>query len=284
MRILCDIGGTYARVGLEEAGNIINVSKFEAAGFKDLQGCLLQYCADHNLKPKGALRIATAAYPDESGAWRFVNQNKWVIDPSKLEAKGWQVEKIINDFEASTWALLGLETDELDILKGAPKASGTKCIIGPGTGLGLGYLHHTQTPFVQKTHGGHMPIACETDAQFEAVQATKSSNLVVFENIVSGPGLQALRELYGEKKSLRLFHEFFGLFAANVVITGHAYDGLYLTGGVLEHLMKEGLFDFATFEKWFCIKGAPSVQTALENTPIIHVKTPYPAIKGLLHA
>ncbi len=284
MRILCDIGGTYARFGLEDAGEIINISKYEAAGFKNLHNCLLQYCADHTLKPKGSLRIATAAYPDETGAWRFVNNNKWVIDPAKLKPKGWTVEKIINDFEASTYALLGLGDDEFTVLKGAPKTSGTKCVIGPGTGLGLGYLHHLDPPFVQKTHGGHMPIACETDAQFEAVQAIKSSNLVVFENIFSGPGLQALRELYGEKKALRLFHEFFGLFAANVVITGHAYDGLYLTGGVLENLMEAGLFDFKTFEKWFCIKGALSVQTALENTPIIHVKTPYPALKGLLHA
>ena len=80
-----------------------------------------------------------------------------MIDPAKLKQDGWDVELILNDFEASVWALLKLQDGDIETLKEADGASSAKCLLGPGTGLGLGYLQGGDEIFVQKTHGGHMP-------------------------------------------------------------------------------------------------------------------------------
>jgi glucokinase len=205
-----------------------------------------------------------------------------VIDSAALEEKGWRIEIILNDFEAGVWALPGLKAENLTTLKPAPGASNGKCLLGPGTGLGLGYLHGSNaTLFVQKTHGGHMPLAARTDEQWTAAQTIKAQ---VFEHIVSGPGLQKLRGVYDPDTALRLFHEFFGLFAATAVIGGNAYGGVYLTGGVLESLIADDLFNFPLFEEWLCVQGAASVTRDLHATPVYHVTDPYPALKGLLNA
>ncbi len=281
MKIVCDIGGTFARFGLVQNGMVEKICKYKAAGFADFQTALGQYARDQGIETKTPLRIATAAYADENGAWRFVNNNPWIIEPQKIKAEGWDIEVILNDFEAATWALCNLKDVDINVLKAGRAQNDTKCLLGPGTGLGLGYLHGGA---VQKTHGGHMPAAAVSEEQWQAVQDIYKGVPVVFEDLVSGPALQELRARYDDKKALRLFHEFFGVFAANAVITGHAYGGLYLTGGVLENLIAESAFDFATFEKWFCIRGVASVQNALEHTPIIHITYPYPALKGLLNA
>ena len=300
MRILADIGGTYARFATETDGRLENIHKYEAEKFENLGQALAAYCKESNLENTGSLKIATAGY-EENGVWKFVNKNKWVIDPESLDR--WAVEGIWNDFEAATWALLDLKQDDVKILKNADGASNTKVLIGPGTGLGLGYL--------QKTHGGHMPVSALTDEQaliVQTVQRQKAEKTIpVFENFVSGAGLyniysalclvggkvpaakgpEDLLDLKGDitfKKTLDIFHEFFGLFAANAVITGHAYGGVYLTGGVLQHLINAKLFDPSLFAKWFCLNAVASVKRDLQNTPVIYITDPYPALRGLQHA
>lgn len=315
MEILADIGGTYARFGVRTHAGPREIRKYKAASFPGLAEALEMYCSDIRVEPSGILRIATAGYED-GGLWKFVNKNRWVIDPAALEKAGWRVPVILNDFEAATWALKTLDGGELDVLRVGEGASGNYCLIGPGTGLGLGYMPGgagagvgARPATVQKTHGGHMPVAAVTDEQWLVVQTVrrlgKSGAVPVFEDFVSGPGLY---ELYAARcliagrpcrlscaeelaenphdaeagAALRLFHEFFGLFAATAVVCGHAYGGLYLGGGVTDRLAGAGLFDFAHFEKFFTLDVAASVRRDLSATPVIRVVSPYPALKGLM--
>lgn len=272
MSLVCDIGGTYIRIAQVETPTPIHIRKYAVADFPDLQSALADYCKTYTLSIGGDLMIATAGYED-AGVWKFVNQNTWIIDPRDLEAAGWSVQKILNDFEAAAWRLLEYQDEQ-----------GTVCLIGPGTGLGLAYLHTGDRPYVQKTHGGHIPVAAITDEQWAAIRTLPKTRTPVFENLVSGPGLQHLRAHYDEDCANRLFHEFFALFAATTVVTVHAYDGLYLTGGVLENLIKEGKFDQPLFEKYFHLNLVDSVARDLKATPITILKDPYPALKGLLYA
>jgi glucokinase len=311
MRILADIGGTFVRFGIEAQGLLRAVKKYKAAAFDTFEAALAAYCHENTVEAHGALRIATAGY-DDGGVWKFVNQNTWQIDPKQLRALGWDVEYILNDFEAATWALRALDADEYKTLKPASGASSTLCLMGPGTGLGLGYLHRGgEKPFVQKTHGGHMPVAASTEEQWLVVQTVyrlaRHEKVPVFENFVSGPGLysiykaaclmagkpqraQSAEDLLDFKNdaevqfSLRLFHEFMGLFAANAVVTGHAYGGLYLWGGVLDRLEEQALFDFPRFGEFFTLDVAASVRRDLRATPIKRVTMPYLALKGLMVA
>lgn len=308
MEILADIGGTYARFAVASPAGPRETKKYRAADFAGLSEALETYCSELRIEPSGILRIATAGYED-GGVWKFINKNRWVIDPKKLEKSGWRVPVILNDFEAATWALKSLNADERKILRDGPGASANFCLAGPGTGLGLGYMMNGENPAVQKTHGGHMPVAAITDEQWLVVQTVrrlrKSETVPVFENFVSGSGLYdiyaarcliagkpcrlpAVEHLVENPKdreaaaALRLFYEFFGLFAATAVISGHAYGGLYISGGIVERLAERDLFDFPTFEKFFTLNVADSVRHDLAATPIFRITTPYPALKGLM--
>lgn len=308
MTVLCDIGGTFARFAL--ADSIAQARKYTAADFESFEAALESFCAQAGVKDKSGLRIATAAYPDKNGAWRFVNRNPWVIDPAALKKQGWSVEIILNDFAAAVWGLQSLNDKTHKILKpGVARADLPQCLTGPGTGLGLGYLVPTpRGPHVQRTHGGHMLAAALTLEQREIITLVEKQKtegtIPVFENFVSGLGLfNIYKGLAGSKaklnapedmfdhlddafvqKSIRLFHEFFGLFAQTAVVTGHAYGGLYLTGGVLDRLVESNRFDFAAFEKFFVLEGVASVKQALAETPVIYVTEPYLALKGLVNA
>lgn len=280
MSLVCDIGGTFARFGVITSGAISNIQKLRVDDFDGLQDAIQAY----GVAAPGALRIATAAYPDAEGLWRFVNENPWVIDVEALRGQGWDVEIIMNDFEAATCALKGMGEEDVKVLYAERGARNSRCILGPGTGLGLGYLHAGDV--VQKTHGGHMPIASLNDEHGQVIKALRAEveGDVVFEHIVSGPGLMGLKGMYDDAAAYRLFHEFMGVFAATALVAGHAYGGLYLTGGVLDRLEEEGRFDFKTFHEAMCFGAVDSVREALEATPIYKVTDPYPALKGLIHA
>lgn len=308
MFVVADIGGTFVRLAQVEQGTIDRIQKYEVSDFETFNDALAAYCTLHNADSAGRLRIATAGYEDE-GVWKFVNHNPWHVDPQSLKEEGWDIEIILNDFEAATWSLTALEDKDVEVIKDAQGASNTHCLIGPGTGLGLAYLNK-QSQFVQKTHGGHMSAAAISEEQWiviRAVRRQRPEKAVVYENLVSGPGLlniynaiclinglqpvaktpeDLLDHLDREhvKDAIRLFHEFFGNFAAMAVVTGNAYGGLYLTGGVIPRLKDAGVLDIELFKNAFHIEAVDSVKRDLEATPIFILKDPYPALKGLLHA
>ncbi|MBL4804968.1 MAG: glucokinase [Alphaproteobacteria bacterium] len=308
MFVVADIGGTYVRFAQVVQGAISNIQKYEVDEFATFNAALAAYCTLHNADSAGRLRIATAGYEDE-GLWKFVNNNPWHIDPQSLKDAGWDIEIILNDFEAATWSLAALDDEDYETVKDAKGASDTQCLIGPGTGLGLAYLHK-KAGFVQKTHGGHMPAPAMSEEQWIVIQAVRRNHpdkAVVYENLVSGPGLlniynaiclmkglepvaktpeDLLDHLEREhaQSAIRLFHEFFGHFAATVVVTGNAYGGLFITGGVVQRLHDAGVFDIEAFKNAFHIEAVDSVKRDLEATPISILKDPYPALKGILHA
>ncbi len=311
MTVLVDMGGTYVRFAVGEGGRPARAKKYEAEKFPAFTDALEHYAAETGVE-KTALLIATAAHPDAQNIWHFVNRNKWKLDPADLSRRGWPVQLILNDFEAATWGL-AVSRDAAVLRQGKMKASKPSCLIGPGTGLGLGYLIPLRGDnyHVLGTMGGHLPVAATTEEQIRVLRTVEKirndGNLPVFDSIVSGPGLFRLYTAccaLGEEKqtaqtpeelldnasgpafrdALRLFHEFFGLFAATVVVAGNAWGGLYLTGGVMDRLAAKGLFDFAHFEKFFAGAFVPAVKSALEQIPVLHVTDPLLSFHGLIKA
>jgi glucokinase len=306
MKILADIGGTYIRTRLWDGSDLSDITKQPVRDFPSPQAAL------QNLNlPKAPILIATAAYEDTDGVWRFVNNKEWAIDPNALAEAGYPIEMILNDFEAATWALIDVEKFET-LYAGEQGISAHKCLLGPGTGMGLGYLLQQNNNYiVQKTHGGLMPLTLQTQQQWDVLQALQhlhpNQTYIWTENILSGPGLlnlynahcvlsdtkptidktEDLLSLAGQKiftDVMTSFHELFGTFAANAVIYGHAYGGLYITGGVFEKLQEAGHFDFDKFHMAFCLNGPASTTHDLKKTPIHGITDRNPAMKGLIKA
>lgn len=316
MIILCDIGGTHVRFALKRDGQPAEIEKYQVADYPSFDEALGAYCADKNISCS-TIFMALAAHQGDDGIWRFVNRNNWEIDTQALAESGMPVEVLLNDFEAAVWGLIDLQPAAQDVFRSGRKEFTTapRCLIGPGTGLGLGYLvplsDSGDVYHVQPTLGGHMPAAALTEEQkfiLSAVARVKDrGGWPVFEDVVSGPGLlniyNAVCLMAGRRPelmhaqdllecathpdvelALRLFHEFFGLFAATVVVTGNAYGGLYLMGGMFDRLHAAGLFDLKKFEEFFIGDFVPSVHNALEATPLIRVEDPYLSLKGLIKA
>ena len=283
MKLISDIGGTYIRIAQILDGAPAHVERYKANDFPDLTDALQQYCKEHNIEAHGEIAIAAAGY-EENGLWKITNNPEWIINPTNLANAGWRIPRIINDFEAGTYSLPVLQSDSKTTLKTGVEKSLSLCILGAGTGLGLGYYHLPN--IFQKTHGGHIPIAGFNDEHDNTINDIRATldRTVVFEDIVSGPGLQNLRAMYDDEKASRLFHEFLGIFSATVLVTGHAYGGLYLTGGVITSLYESNDFDFERFNRALCFDAADCVKQDIADTPIHLITDPYPALRGLIHA
>ncbi|MFH1158232.1 MAG: glucokinase [Pseudomonadota bacterium] len=308
--ICADIGGTYARFAVADGNDLINPRKLAVGNFANLGEALQFYCRESGVKNQGRLLIATAAVRYDGGVWRFTNNNRWVID-ERAPAPGWDISLIANDFRASAYGAVSLSGDKLKILRKGTSASDPRVLLGPGTGLGLAYMIPLKDKswYIQETFGGHMLAATLTDEQHDILKLVKrlrgGDHIAIPENVASGSGLPVLYKavcLQGGKTSeinsvddllkrkedpftlqtLRLFHEFLGLFAHNVVVTTHAFGGLYLDGGLIHRINDAGLFDFQTFSRFMTLNPVPVVKDRLESLPVFLVNDPYVALHGLL--
>jgi glucokinase len=312
--VLADIGGTHVRFARLRDGALHAPRKIRAGDHESLEDALAAYCAETGDAPGGGLLLALAANPDANGVWTFGNHNRWAIDPALLARAGWRVAQIVNDFAASARGALELAGDQRIVLRaGAELPHEARAIMGPGTGLGLGFMIPLPGGawHIHRTKGGHMLAATLTDEQHEIIRLAAAlrghSYAPVPEDAVSGRGLPFLyravcqrngREprFSGERvwehagqdadarDTMRLFHEFFGLFAHNAIVTGSAWGGIYLDGGLFNRLREDGLFDLETFHKFMAIDMVPAVRRMLDAVPVYAVNDPFIALRGLAAA
>lgn len=314
MRVICDIGGTHIRMACDTgADQPVDPCKYPVSDFADLYDAVAFYCTARGHDQPASVAVAAAANDHGDGIYRFTNNAGWVIDPAALRARGMVLEPIINDFAASAWGITRLPPDcAHGVRAGVPNAGHPRAILGPGTGLGLAYA----LPLgdgrwrIQGTHGGHMMAAALTDEHHLICELVGRINgrarTVVVEDIVSGRGLpvlyRAVCQMVGADPlpfdnaadilgytdnatvvdTLRLFHEFLGLFMHNVAITLDCYGGLYLDGGLTGHLYERGLFDADCVLKFMTLDPVVPVRNDLEKTPVFIVNDPYIALRGLI--
>jgi glucokinase len=308
--ILADIGGTHARLALDTDTGPQLAEKVKAADYAGLEGALADFCAKHALDAHGRVAIGTAAHPDAEGVWRFQNLNEWGIDARILKDEGWDTVAIVNDFVASSLGAVTAPDERLVAVRGGSLGECSRFVVlGPGTGLGLGFVERLDGRWhVQETLGGHMYGACATDEQYmvsKVVRRLRGGDMMfIHEDVCSGVGLPVLYKAVclcsGQKAqwteaadiithrtdpmaaaALRLFHEFLGLFAHNALVTGHAFGGVYLDGGLTQHLAAQGAFDRESFLKYMTLQAAEVVQDKIDSTPVFIINDPFVALQGL---
>lgn len=187
-------------------------------------------------------------------------------------------------------------------------APGPRIALGPGTGLGVAaWLPAPPGGMIVPSEGGHATLAA-VDAEESAILRWLQHihGHVSAERVLSGPGLVALYQAVAARRavaaeaagtdltpaacvalaadgdpiaceSVHLFSGFLGNFAGNMALTFAATGGIFLTGGVLEHL--EPLFDWPHFLRRLVEKGR---MTRWQHTiPVWRIRHPYPAFRGL---
>lgn len=305
--ILADIGGTYARFARVENNAPAKARKLAVADYETLEEALLAYTG-HPVAD-GILYIATAAWPYPDGTWRFARPDRWEMTTESLERAGWAVGWIGNDFGAGARGALAAGPEyRYEVQSARPQEiiQRRSVVLGSGTGLGLAYVEGMS---VQETYGGHMAIPQCTDEQHTVIKLIRrlktDERPVSAEDVISGPGLSLLYKavclLHGQSPdenidlavlledkgkrihthSLRLYHEFLGLFAHQAVIYGHAYAGLYMDGGVLHRLVEAGAFDHDVFLRFFVGDPLPLIKKQMMVMKIEIVTDPFVTLSGL---
>lgn len=281
--ILADLGGTRLRLARRGQAGLEDIRSYEPSAWPTLQAALTDYAPDLNgarlfmsfAKKVNADGVYHLDQPHKQAAWSFT------IDDIKRET-GLADMHVLHDMQAMGRAVFHADAFSRIGTGNAQTGGGLRCIINVGTGLGHAFINPVDQT-VHDTFGGHFPPFAVTHEQREALSLLQEASLAdrsfIWEEIVSGRGYAALGEQTGS--GVRLFCEFLGLYAHTLAVSGHAFDGIYLCGGVIEGLFRDKAFDEPAYRDNFILRHVPIVDDALRACPVYRPNLPHTALYGL---
>jgi glucokinase len=309
--LLADIGGTNARFALADPAASMPLLVDSIRGYAVEAFGSLAEAAQHYLNATQAQAqsgvFAVAGRVDGDIA-RMTN-HPWVVSRERVrQALGLDEVTLVNDFVAQSMAVRLLGEDDL-LAIGAPGriasdgASRTYAVLGPGTGLGIGALVvRDGRHYPLATEGGHASFAPGTPEEIAILERlTTSYGRVSNERVVSGGGLvnlhRALSEIAGldpgplqpeditaraaegDRRCLHAIDVFcavFGAIAGDLVLTLGAWDGVFLSGGMVPLLLPA--LQHSGFRRRF--EGKDRYATAMSRVPTLAVLHPQPGLLG----
>lgn len=304
--LLADIGGTNTRFALlEDAhGELINFESVPTDGFPNLESAIKESVLNHTafVPETAVIAIAAPVHGDEIP----MTNADWVIKPNKLiEKLGLESVLTLNDFEALAMSLLTLEDGDLikvgggEIVQNAPK-----CIIGPGTGLGMASLLHASDYWLPLPgEGGHIELGPVTEEEYQIWKHLPSTDgRIGAEVVLSGSGILRLAESIsvldgvdcnykspkdvtcsakeGNRfalKVLRIFAQVLGRVAGDQALMLLARGGVYVAGGITRIIQ-----DFlVSGEMRAAFENKAPHRSIMQEMPIFLIQNDRPAIRGL---
>ncbi|CAN5176484.1 glucokinase [soil metagenome] len=312
LAMLADIGGTNVRFALAELESPApllsdTVRQYEVADFPNLHTAGLHYLEQMHAPRPGTGVFAVAGRID--GDLARITNHPWLISCGETaKALGLATLRLVNDFAAQAMAVELLDGDDLVRLGGPgwrhpPAERSTFAVIGPGTGLGVSALIVREGRGIAlETEGGHVAFA-----PHDALEVAVLSRLVARfdrvsnERLISGGGLvnihRALCEIDGVPvgelrprdvtaaaasgdaravRALDVFYAVFGAVTGDLVLTLGAWDGAFLTGGLVPRLLPQ--LQASEFHARFVTKGR--FADAMARVPIMAVVHPQAGLLG----
>ncbi|HEY5972058.1 MAG TPA: glucokinase [Pseudoxanthomonas sp.] len=310
--LLADIGGTNARFALADIAAdspliVDSVGEFAVADFPSLADAARHYLDETGASAQdGVFAVAGRVDGDQA---RITN-HPWVISLTRTrQALGFNRLKLVNDFAAQAMAVSLLTPNDVVPIGGASWSPApasqprTYAVIGPGTGLGVGGLIvRDGHRYPLETEGGHVSFPPGTPEEIDilkrlSLQFGRVSN----ERLICGPGLvnlhRALSEIAGEDpgemqpadvtaraaagdvrcmRTLDVFCAVFGAIAGDLVLSAGAWNGVFLTGGLVPKLLTS--LQHSGFRQRFEHKGRFS--PAMARVPTLAVVHPRPGLLG----
>jgi glucokinase len=275
--LAADVGGTKATLALGEAGagrRLLVQRVYACQDHAGLESIIADFLQTPEVVAHGAT-IAAACFsvagPVADDASTLTNLG-WKVDAATLQREfDLPAVRLINDFTAAGQGMEQLADTELETLQaGQPAASGTRLVIGAGTGLGVGLLTWEGGGYaVHPSEAGHADFAPVDELQDRLLAYLRRTfGRVSYERVVSGPGLmrifsflqdigagipsrqlldasntrQDAAELIAEfgaakldplaARALDLFIAAYGAFAGNMALATLARGGVYISGGI----------------------------------------------------
>jgi glucokinase len=305
--LLADIGGTNARFSMirAEAYAPTPVFRLKTDSTDSFAEACERVVSAQGL-PKPRSLIVDGAGPVIGKTIDLTNAD-WVIDGDDLMAALKLDQGItINDFEALALGLPYFAAADLDPIGAAPMGSvGTRLVLGPGTGLGVGAL-------AQSPGGGFLPIGSEgghvtlrpMNAREEAVFAAFDAPAVPAsaEMYLQGAGIlrlhaarlkvedkgvlhettpaiveAALAADGPERRTMLLYLDLLARFTGDMAVTFLPKGGVFIAGGIMPRL--KPLLDAGHFRSLF--EAHPPHEGILGTIGIAMVVAAEPAFTGL---
>ena len=309
--LLADIGGTNARFALADPAAPMPLLSDSIRGYAvDAFGSLAE-AARHYLDDTGA-QVASGIFAVAGRVDRDIarmTNHPWVVARDQLrQALGLDEVTLVNDFVAQAMAVRLLRRDDVAAI-GAPAGASpgdgprTCAVLGAGTGLGIGaLLVRDGRGFALATEGGHAGFAPGTAEEIAILERLGARyGRVSNERLVSGAGLanihRALGEIAGRDPgvlrpedvtagaatgdrdclhAIDVFCAVFGAIAGDMVLTLGAWDGAYLSGGLVPVLLPA--LQRPGFRQRFEAKGRYA--SALALVPTLAVLHSQPGLLG----
>lgn len=310
--LLADIGGTNARFALADTEAEMplldtSIRDYRVDAFDSLADAAQRYLDDLGVTAERAF-FAVAGRVDGDSV-RMTNHH-WHVSLHATQVQlGLTRLRVLNDFYALAMGvplLTGQSLVSIGTVRGEPppRTDRVWAVIGPGTGLGWAALIQSGDRYqVLETEGGHIGFAprCAEESALLA-QLHRRFPRVSNERLICGAGLcnihQALAAMAKTEapalrpeqitaaaadrsdplcvQTLEVFVRVFGAVAGDAVLGFGAWDGVYLAGGLVPHLLP--WLQAPLFRERFEDKGR--FRDAMQRVPTIAIVHPQPGLLG----
>lgn len=282
LSVVADIGGTNIRLAVccNKTGEISQLRTFACTEFVTLDAALFQYFS--TLSEKVSALCLGIACPVDNDLVVMTNLS-WQFSQKMLKEKlQLEVLYVINDYTAISLALPFLTSEQkVQVGNGEAQALGVTAVFGPGTGLGVSHIVHTNDKWVSLDgEGGHCSFASNSREQADVLLLLQEQfGHVSAERLLSGQGLvniyHAICRLEGKQiefhepkqvteaglstecelatRSLALFCQAMGGFAGNLALNLACTGGVYIAGGIVPRFID--FFQDSEFRTFFEAKG-----------------------------
>lgn len=289
-----------------------SVRKYAVADFPSLGDAAHRYLEDSGM-PGGDNGIRSGVFAVAGrveGDHARITNHPWVISRSRIcEMLGLEHLELVNDFAAQSMAIVALQASDVVPVGGTNWTPDDEprdriyAVLGPGTGLGVGILVVRDGRYYPlETEGGHVSFPPGTPEEIAILEHLSAQfGRVSNERLVCGPGLvnihHALSEIAGidpgpmqppditaraaegDPRSMRavdVFCAVFGAIAGDLVLTTGAWDGVFLTGGLVPKMLVE--LQHSGFRQRFEHKGRFSSNMA--RVPSLAMMHPHAGLLG----
>lgn len=230
-----DVGGTKANLAIfamdEKAGHLelLRNKRYPSGDYDSLNAIALKFLGAGDEK----VHAACFGVPGVVRNNRATPTNlKWEISALSLRTDlGIEDVHLLNDLAANAYGISELEDDDFHVVQdGIKAASGNRCVVSPGTGLGeAGLYWDGKKHRVWACEGGHADFAPRSEIEVELLEYLQGRfGHVSCERVISGQGIANiyafLRDTGHGKQKASIAEEMKKTDPAKVV-TKHAEDG-----------------------------------------------------------
>lgn len=305
--LIGDIGGTNARFAIlvDAYAEPKEFPIVQTAAFATIDEAIQSAILDRtSLQARSA--VLAVAGPVDGDEIPLTNC-PWVVRPRAMfQSLGLSDIVVLNDFEAQALAVVALGEEHMEkIGGGVAETTGSRVVLGPGTGLGVAGLIHANHRWIPVPgEGGHMDIGPRTPRDHQIFPHIEPiEGRISGEQILCGRGLVNTYRAVAKAdrkaptfttpaeitaaaldkadavaaEALELFVTCLGRTAGDLALVFMAKGGVYLTGGIAQKIvpaLKTGNFRAAFEDK------APH-QELLKAMPVYVITHPLAALTGL---